>query len=116
AMNGVVMPCGRVDNAGQYQSEIGFTLLPRQPEKLLQFFDSRRGIVKPLFIRYRAEIEVARIPKEIDHVNEPSIFPIAGIEAVTRLERSRDLRRVAQAQHDSGGQFELAENLMPYRH
>src|SRR5207244_3823325 len=61
-------------------------------------------------------VEIARIAKKIDHVNEPSILPVGRVEAVTRIERSGDLRGIAQAQHDFWRQFELVDDLMPHWH
>jgi hypothetical protein len=110
------MPCRGVDEVRQHQTEIGFTLLPRQVEKCLQFFDVGRRTDKPIFVSHRAEIEVARIPKEIDQVDEPAIFPDCGIETVSCVERASNLRGVAQAQHNFWCQLELVENLMPHRH
>src|ERR1700730_13758987 len=115
-MSGRVMPCAGIDDIGQQQSEIGFALLPGQIEKFFQFLDVARWIVEPIFVFYRAVVEVAAIPKEIDHVNEPAIFPDFGVEAVTRIKRSGDLRGIAQAQHDLRRQLELVENLMPHGH
>ena len=85
-------------------------------EKISQFLNVSCRIVKPLFVFYYAEIEIARIAKEIDHVNEPAIFPVGGIEAITRIERSGDLHGIAQAQHNLWRQFQLIDNLMPHRH
>src|ERR1700730_3317155 len=115
-MSGRVMPCAGIDDIGQQQSEIGFALLPGQIEKFFQFLDVARWIVEPIFVFYRAVVEVAAIPKEIDHVNERAIFPDFGVEAVTRIKRSGDLRGVAQGQADLRSQVEFVEDLMPPRH
>src|ERR1700738_4237948 len=115
-MSGRVMPCAGIDDIGRETSRIVFALLPGQIEKFLQFFDVGRRIVEPIFVFYRAVVEVAAIPKEIDHVNEPAIFSDFRVEAVTRIKRSGDLRGIAQAQHDFRRQLELVEDLMPYRH
>src|SRR4029077_5620169 len=115
-MSGSVMACAGIDYIGQQQSEIGFALLPVQIEKFFQFLDVGRRIVEPIFVFYRAVVKGAAIPKKIDHVNKPAIFPDFGVEAVARMEGSGDLRGVAQAQHDLWRQFELVEDLMPHWH
>src|SRR6267378_2609565 len=115
-MSGRVVPCAGIDDIGQQQSEIGVALLPGQIEKFFQFLDVGCRNVEPIFVFYRAVVEVAAISKEIDHVNEPAIFPDFRVEAVTRIKRSGDLRGIAQAQHDLRRQLELVEDLMPHRH
>ena len=83
---------------------------------LFQLFVIGARISEPILVVDGADLKSPAIPKEIDHVNQPAVFPDRRVEVLTLPEGAGDLGGIAHAKHDLRRQFEIVEDLMPDRH
>jgi hypothetical protein len=111
----LVVPQPVIDDVGNRHAQIRFRLMPVDVKKIYQFLQISLWAVEPGFIFYRADLMIVQISEDIDHVCQPAILADFRFQPVPLEQRATDLGGVAETEHDSLGEPQIPEDLMPHR-